>query len=261
MHIAEANLTNLTSLWEKYGSLTINRNVLPLLRANTHWPHRCWLDWRTDDIASYAMSDHSSVAAWLKDVPESVVLSIWPIKNDNKNGDTVPFEHQLIEKQLLEKKWKCAFEQLAMYIELQEETTCLPVTRKDFQVVLASTSEDVKKWVDIGSEAFGYSIDLPVVENLINDKSMRILLGYQGEQAVASALLYKTGKVIGLHQVGVKQAFQGQGIAKYFMQEIISTCVLWQGEHIVLQASQAGQPLYDSLGFKAQFTIKNYQRV
>jgi len=255
MHIDEANLINLTGLWKKYGSRPVNECELPLLLANTHWPHRCWHDWKTDELSS-TMAGYSNDTAWLEDVPESVILPIWPTMSDNK-----VFKPLLTEKQLLEKKWIYAFGQIAMYIELHEEMAYHPLTRLGFQVNPECTPEDITKWVEIGSEAFAYCIDRSVIENLINDKSIRILLGYQGEQAVASALLYKTGNVIGLHQVGVKRAFQGQGIAKYFMQEIISTCVLWQGKYIVLQASQAGQPLYDGLGFQAQFTIKNYQRV
>ncbi|MFK5947918.1 MAG: GNAT family N-acetyltransferase [Methylococcales bacterium] len=260
MHIDEANLFNLTCLWKKYGSWPVNEGALPRLHANMHWPHRCWRDWNTSNIG-YTMPGPPSDTAWLEDVPESVILSIWPPMSDNKSGVAVPFEQQLIEKRLLEKQWICDFEQIAMYMELQEESTCLPLSRPGFQVMTVRASEDIKKWVDIGSEAFAYRIDYPVIENLINDKSIRILLAYEGTQAVASALLYKTGKIIGIHQVGVKQAFQGQGVARCFMQNIIASCIMWQGKYIVLQASQAGLPLYDSLGFKVQFTIKNYQRV
>ncbi|PHS68620.1 MAG: hypothetical protein COB23_08745 [Methylophaga sp.] len=260
MHIDKANLTNLTDLWKKYGSQLVNGGMQRLWHANTHWPHRYWLDWGTEDI-SYTMPSSSSATSWLEDVPESAVLPVWPVMSGNDHGNAALFERQLLEKQLLEKNWLCALEQMAMYMELQKEVQYLSLTYPGFQVLPARTSEDIKKWVDIGSEAFAYRIDRSVIENLINDKSIRILLGYQNGQAVASALLYKTGNTIGIHQVGVKQAFQGQGIGRCFMQEVIAACVLWQGKYIVLQASQAGQPLYESLGFKAQFTIKSYQRV
>lgn len=257
MHINEANLNNLIGLWKKYGSRPINGNSEPLWCANTHWPHRCW---KKEGLVNSMLSD-STDTTWLKDVPESVILPIWPIMTDSEYGYVSLFEPPFIEKLLLEKKWTCVFEQLAMYMELNEKTTCSPLTRIGFQLIDVRTSEDIKKWVDIGSEAFSYLINRSVIENLINDKDIRLLIGYQGEQPVASALLYKTGDIIGLHQVGVKQAFQGQGVARYFMQEIIAACTLWQGKYIVLQASQAGQPLYENLKFRAQFTIKNFQRV
>lgn len=255
MYIDEANLNNLTGLWKKYGSRPINEDALPLLHTHLHWPHRCWFDWSKDDIGySLGYSNHS---LWLEDVPESAIIPVWSVTSDNEDENATPF----IEKQLLDKKWICAFEQLAMYKELQEETRCLPLPRPGFQVMPVRTFADIKKWVDIGSEAFAYHIAPSVIENLFNDKDIRILVGWQDKQAVASALLYKTGDIIGLHQVAVKHAFQGQGIARCFMQEIIAASALWQGKYIVLQASQAGQPLYESLGFIAQFTIKNYQRV
>ncbi|MEW5057222.1 MAG: GNAT family N-acetyltransferase [Cycloclasticus sp.] len=260
MHINKANLSNLMGLWRKYGSRPNNEGALPLRHANIHWPHRYWFDENTDDIA-YPVQDYSNDSSWLNDVPDSAVIPVWFVVSDNKNGDATPFLQQHIEKQLLENNWRCVFEQTAMYKELPEEVPCIPLTRVGFQVIKARSSEDIKKWVGISSEAFAYDIDLPVIEKLFNDKDIQILVGWQDEQAVASALLYKTGDIVGIHQVGVKKAFQGQGIARYFMHKIIMAGALWQAKHIVLQASQAGQPLYESLGFRAQFTIKNYQRI
>jgi len=264
MHIHEANLTNLTGLWKKYGSQHIKGSTLPLLHANTHWPHRCWFDWGTlsGEGIRQTIQGHADNNTLLDNVPESAVVPVWPIiSSAGDDGHATLFEQQLIEKQLIKKKWVCGFEQMAMYLELQEGAAYSPSDPTGFQVNPVRTSEDVAQWVDIGSEAFAYNIDRSVIEQLINDKDIQILLGFQNGQAVASALLYKTGDIIGLHQVGVKQAFQGQGIARCFMQDIREACALWQGKYIVLQASQAGQPLYDSLGFRAQFTIKNYQRV
>lgn len=122
------------------------------------------------------------------------------------------------------------------------------------------TTQDITLWIDIVSEAFGYSIDHVVIDKLSNEQDMQILMTHYNDQAIATAILYKTGDIIGIHQVGVKQDFQSKGFARVFMQEIIATCLLWQGKIIVLQASQAGKPLYESLGFKQQFLIKSYQQ-
>lgn len=256
MHIDEANLTNLTSLWKKYGSREIKGSAQALLHANTHWPHRCWPE---------TLPGNADDCSWLESVPESAVLPVWPMMNANENGDAALLEQHLTEKRLAEKllakNWLCAFEQVAMYMALQERFTYLPQTRPGFQVIPVRTPEDITKWIDIGSEAFAYSIDRSVIEKLIHDEDIQILIGSQNGQAIASALLYKTGDIIGVHQVGVKQAFQGKGFARCLMLDLISDCVQWQGKYIVLQASQAGKPLYGSLGFKTQFLIKNYQKV
>lgn len=255
MRIDEANLANLTGLWKKYGSRLINGDMWPLLHTNTDWPHRCWFDKNTDYLSD-TIRDHSIDNTWLDKVPESAVIPLWTIIDTREYANTAALEWQLIEK-----KWSCAFEQTAMYLAQQDAAAYSYPKRHGFKVKLACTHEDIEKWVDIGSEAFAYNIDYFVIENLVNEKDIKILLGWQGEQPVAAALLYKTGDIIGIHQVGVKQSFQGQGIARCFMQYIIEFCALWQGKYLVLQASESGQKLYENLGFSVQFSIKNYQRL
>ncbi|WP_086934349.1 GNAT family N-acetyltransferase [Agarilytica rhodophyticola] len=250
MDMDKTNLANLTGLWKKYGAQPISNDAVPLQYTNLAWPHRCWFDVGIDNL------NHANYSTWLDRVPQSAIIPLWPMIDAS-----IHLQNESLEKQLLEQKWRCTFEQKAMYMELQDADTYSPPIRVGFSVSLVRTCEDLKKWVNIGSEAFAYSIDYSVVENLIDDGDIKIVLGWQGKQAVAAALLYKTYDIIGIHQVGVKKAFQGQGIARYLMRYIMEMCVLWQGKYVVLQASQSGQPLYESLGFNSQFTIKNYQRV
>ncbi|MEW6996132.1 GNAT family N-acetyltransferase [Colwelliaceae bacterium BS250] len=262
MHIDEANLHNLTKLWHNYGSQPINLATLPLLKTNTHWPHRCWIDCRgqqkddTGHLQSYVKDGR-----WLENIPESTIFPLWPTLSANNNMPANNVDTQIIEQLLLDKHWHCTFEQTAMYLALPADAKHIPQARPGFKVKPADTLEDIKVWADIGSEAFAYQIDLAVIQQLVNVEDIQILIAWQNDQAIASGLLYKTGDIIGVHQVGVKQAFQGKGFAKSFMLDIIAACEKWQGKYVVLQASQAGKPLYDSLGFKSQFLIKNFQRI
>ena len=262
MHIDEANLSNLTKLWHKYGSQPVEATTLPLMQANTRWPHRCWIDWKTppdNDIGQLQGDVNDS--RWVENIPESTIFPLWPTVSANNNRPGSKFEPQLIEQLLLDKHWYCAFEQTAMYLALPGDARHLPQTRPEFKVNRVVTSDDIKTWADIGSEAFAYQIDLAVIQQLVNLDDIQLLLGWENGQAIASGLLYKTGDIIGVHQVGVKQAFQGKGFAKSFMLDLIDACTQWQGKYVVLQASQAGKPLYEKLGFKSQFLIKNFQRV
>lgn len=261
MYIKKANLSNLTSLWEKYGAREIKGSTLPTLYASTHWPHRCWLDWESlavDEIDSSLAGD-----AWLDKVPETMILPVWSMIGADANRNSARLKEQIIDRQLEEKKWLCAFQQTAMYLplQLQEGASYLPLPCSGFQVNRVRSGEEIVKWIEIASEAFAYSIDRVVIEKLTNDNTIQILTASQNEQVIACALLYKTGNSIGVHQLGVKKAFQGKGVARRFMLEIIAICALWQGKVIVLQASKEGRPLYESLGFKAQFLIKNYKKI
>jgi ribosomal protein S18 acetylase RimI-like enzyme len=260
MHINEGNLFNLTGLWKKYGARPIAADTLPLVYANANWPYRCWASWSETDIID-GIPRQSDDIAWLNTLPNTAILPIWQLTNANEQKLAAPFESLHIEQHLLAHDWRCTFEQLAMYMQLHVSLPCLPQSRPGFTMTYVRSFDEIKTWVEIGSEAFGYTINRGVIENLLDDENIQILLGWQDEIAVCCALLYKTGDFIGVHQVGVKHAFQGQGIARCLMQQIIKNGLLWQGKYIVLQASRSGQPLYESLGFKAQFKIKNYQKV
>lgn len=252
MDIDRANLSNLTGLWNKYGATALEHHRLPLKYGNIRWPHRYWFD---------SLLTNPETTAWLQNLDESVVIPVWEIpKSTATNSFATPLWQQL-EGQLAERHWHCVFEQVAMYLAVAQ----LPVlsTKKGagFNVCPVSTLDELAQWISIGSEAFAYSIDFSVIANLKADSDIKLLLGRQDDQAVACALLYKTGEVIGIHQVGVKQAFQGQGIAKQFMQCIVYICAQWGGNYLVLQASALGLPLYKRMGFLPQFTIKNYQSI
>ena len=260
MHIDQANLHNLKSLWQKYGSQALNikqetsETHEPDKYVNTHWPHRCWSN----------SPSQSQDLSWLKELPDTSIFPVLPMQSDEKCKVHASVELSLIQKQLEKNNWYCMLEQTAMCLSLDNGSYApkseLVERHAAFTIKKVQTPQDITLWLDIVNQAFGYSIHRIVIEKLINDQDMQILMAYHDDQAIASAILYKTHDVIGIHQVGVKRDFQGKGFARIFMSEIINASLLWQGKHIVLQASKAGKSLYESLGFTSQFLIKSYQK-
>jgi len=260
MHIDQANIFNLKSLWNKYGSkaLNINNDTSEIKESdkyvNTHWPHRCW---------SNSLVQRQDLS-WLKNLPEASVFPVWPILTNDKNEVNPSTELSFIHQELKRNNWYCMLEQTAMFLALDnnnaEQKLQPDEPRNGFSIKKVRTPQDITLWLDIVTEAFGYSIQRLVIEKLLNDQNIQTLMAHHDGQAIASAILYKTDDVIGIHQVGVKQEFQGKGFARTFMKEIIKICQVWQGKHLVLQASQAGKPLYESLGFTSQFLIKSYKK-
>lgn len=250
MQLHAANIANLTSLWKKYGARTVNGDSGSSLYVNTSWPDRCWYD--------RGATSETDMEMLLDNAPDSAVVPVWPTISDSGHMEPAGRIERLLEQRLMAGNRVCGFEQAAMYLDLKDESESKSIAKSGFELRPVSTSDEVKAWVDIGSEAFDYCIDRAVIEPLRHDKAVQVLLGCQNGKPVASGLIYKTGDVVGVHQLGVKQAFQGKGIARCFMQEIIAACAQWQGEYLVLQASEAGRPLYDRLGFSHQFAIKNF---
>ncbi len=253
MSIDQANVINLTGLWKRYGTRVIDGNTPKVMRVNISWPHRCWLDMSESSLGPLTENGNINIG-WLDRVPGMAIVPVWPLQGD-ESGRQRPEEAFLLER-----RWRCVIEQLAMYKEIARDISTFRSPRSGFKVTCARTMEEVKVWVDIGSDAFGYQIDHVIIERILFDKSIRVLIAWQNDEPVASALLYKTGDVVGVHQVAVKSAYQGRGVANEFMLEIGTMCAAWNGQYMVLQASQAGQPLYEKLGFIPQFKIKYYQR-
>jgi GNAT superfamily N-acetyltransferase len=254
MDFKRANLSNLTSLWDKYGWQLANQSATGHIKANNHWPFRCWLD---NALHQFPIANPDSLS-WLAHVPKSAVLAFGINEYETPNN----FEEtalQYNEEQLLQKGWTFSFKQMAMYLDIHGRTLPQIRDRQGFQIKLVTTQADLKRWVQVASEAFNYKIDGRSIERICHVNNIKLLMGWQGEHAVATGLLYKTGDVIGIHQMGIKPEYQGQGIAKHFMQELLVKCVSWQGKVVVLQASEAGRPLYENLGFSPQFTIRNYR--
>lgn len=241
MNLIDANLENLTRLWKRYGAMQITGDAQAQAYHNTRWPHRCW--WEGGAFAD------SDLASFIDGIPESATVSIWPTQGDRSD----------IERQLERRDWICAFQQTAMSLTLNHVSNGSS-SEASFRVQPVKTPAGVKEWIAVGSDAFGYTIDVPVIEQFIDDRDVRLVLGTLDGQAVASALLYKTGDVVGVHQLGVCRAFQGRGLARQLMQSLLVAVAKWQGKTVVLQASEAGLPLYQRLGFVSQFVIKNYQK-
>lgn len=251
MHLHAANIANLTSLWKKYGARRVNGGSGSSLYINESWPDRCWFD--------RGVTSETDVEMLLVTAPDSAVVPVWPTISVSGCGEPPLGRYeQLLEHRLTAGNRVCGFEQAAMYLDLKDAPGSQPPANSGFTVRPVNASDELKAWVDISSEAFGYCIDHAVIESLRNDAAIQLLLGSQDGEPVASALINKTGEVIGVHQLGVKLVFQGQGIARRFMQEIIAACGRWQGRYLVLQASEAGRPLYDRLGFSTQFAIRNF---
>ncbi len=268
MNLDQENIANLIGLWKKYGATQVLEHKSARAFTSTQWPHRVWIE----ESGAQLINSVDKNYAWLESLAASAIVpTISPAelsRFDEKGSalfDRTLFDGSSVDKTLENEAWVCTFTQLAMYKELEQQVqnqsyATDKIDKQTVDLIEVNTSEDCQIWVDLASEAFAYTVDFLVVEKLINDKSIKLFLGKQGGRVVATGLLYKTGDIIGCHQVGVKTTIQGQGIARLLMQELIEVAVAWEGKYIVLQASEAGQSLYKSLGFKAQFSIKNYQR-
>lgn len=191
MHTHESNIENLTGLFKKYGAQHIHNTTIPLLYANTYWPNRCWFEWGdiSDDEIRQALQSPTDIKTLQDIIPNSSIVSVWPMMNHSGDVNLIELYDHFINEMLIQNNWVCKNKQTAMYIEIKDAQKNKSLINSGFKMEVVTTSKGVEKWVDIGSEAFLYSIDKHVIEHLKNDINIQILLGHQNGKAIASALL------------------------------------------------------------------------
>jgi GNAT superfamily N-acetyltransferase len=159
--------------------------------------------------------------------------------------------------------WQPTVQHTAMALQLNKlvSVNSQAVAQYPIDIKLLSDDTDIAAWVATGSKAFGYTIDVNVIVPLLAHEDIQILLAYnEDSQPVATGLLFKTGDVVGIHQIGVPADYQGKGYATQMMRFLIQCAEKCQADYAVLQASAAGRPVYQKLGFVDQFSITYLQR-
>ncbi len=238
-----ANIDNLTQLWKAMGVTTPPPEAPATLNISESWPHRCWLDLRAraDELVHLA----NTVTA----LPQRGIVPVWPWPDGGVEAlQSALAHHGFTERSAL----------TAMVLPLDGVDAEWP---QDEATELITTSDGIHTWTELCSQAFGYAIDETVTQRLGGVADLDFFLARVDGVAAATALTYKTGDTIGIHQVGVPKEFRGQGVAKRLMDHVMAHCRASGCRQVTLQASKAGAGIYRKIGFEDQFTIRNYQRV
>ena len=254
MHIDSANLNNLTQLWQRYGALSLYEDDQLQLRKNISWPNRVWADMARSVSAR-------SLEKTAKNAPDTASFPLWPAMTEDGSAAPQVTVDALVRQS---RDWQPAVQHTAMVLQLDKQQPVNTQTVASDPIrfkCLSDDDTDMAAWVATGSKAFGYTIDANVIVPLLACEDVQVLLAYNEDyQPVATGLLFKTGDVVGIHQIGVPADHQGKGYATQMMRFLIQCAEKWQADYVVLQASEEGRPVYQKLGFVDQFLITYLQR-
>lgn len=263
MHIDSANLNNLTQLWQRYGARLLYEDDQTQLRKNIGWPNRVWTDMARPVSAI-------SLETTAKNAPETAIFPVWPAMTEDGSAAAQVTVDTLVRDSC---DWQPAVQLTAMALQLDKRlpVKLLPiklspikpmtVERCPIQIRCIKNDTDIMDWVAAGSKAFGYAIDANVILPLLACADIQLMMAYnEDSKPVATGLLFKTGDVVGIHQIGVPVDHQSRGYATQMMRFLIQYAEEWQASYVVLQASEAGRPVYQKLGFVDQFLITYLQR-
>ena len=271
--LERANLDNLTSLWRRMGT----RADAVLGRIGAHasrsWPHRWWLEPnRQTDVEEDSYLD-DTLDDFVALVPPGSVVPVW-LQN---RGRFRAFETKLVEAGFVRD-----LDQTAMVLNLNEgasnnadgaAASALGELGSDARPSIALTPIEegldlahpegelaCRSWSELCSRAFGYKINVEVIADIAADIDLGMYLARWEERAAGTALTWDHHGVVGIHQLGVAPEMRSRGIARTMTVRLLEICRASSARYVTLQASDAGAGIYRSLGFREQFTIRNYRR-
>ena len=252
MNPSTFNHSNLLALWHLYGAAKLTPEATSIWH-NVSWPYRCWvenpeeLNKTLDNVWS-----RKCLSEKLIGISPDATFSLFQREETAWNSTNTKLASIMIDS-----GFQHTFSQMAMYLPLTQWSHRHIDTHLDIRKITNETH--INEWVDIGSNAFEYTIDSAVIAAASNSKGVSCLIANYKGKPVATALLFQSGNTMGIHQIAVKPDLQGKGIARQLMTDLMSYCQELGLEAVFLQASEAGKPLYDSLGFLNLFEIHNYQ--
>lgn len=233
-----SNLENLTALWQRMGvEITCAGDNLALTRSRS-WPHRAWL------TPGREVEPGDELQREIEAQHPGTIFPVW----DYDPARPGP--------------WHIALESAGLVLQTELTAMCLAGYRLSIQeetglvVQQLTCGRKIEAWSELCGRCFGYGIDSAVILRIAQDDNVRILWALVNDVPVATALLYASKAVVGIHQVGVDPAWRGRGLAQQMMRSAINHAIVnWQPSALVLQASRDGLEIYRRLGFVEQFRI------
>ena len=249
---ADFNIQNLFHLWQAMGAESCVRSDGSVIHQSRSWPHRCWVTGVTDEPIGATELPVNPMAIYPK-LPAGLEGRAMGAAIDALGMKEAFSQTAMVWRRRLREGTQIGAAHSARSLPSRPSPTSL-------RLLKPSDQAQVDTWVEVASGAFGSAIDTRIFNVLTRQPSAHLVVALAGQRAVATALLFRTGKVVGLHQFGVLPEAQGKGYARQLLQALLQPAYLGDSEAVTLQASVAGFPLYQKQGFESLFGIRNFRR-
>ncbi|MEP2771913.1 MAG: GNAT family N-acetyltransferase [Fulvivirga sp.] len=237
MNLIEENIQNLVNLWRLAGQIAGDHIVTAHYEMSavtlSDWPNRIWFE---GDV-SVAVLEELACRFRLP----NFTLPVW--------GPTLESNELVLQLQGYELK----FEQYAMSIPLNN----IEIPHKRLKLIKVIDQSMAYLWSTLFTKAFGYLIHPETVV-----KTMEVVDYYvamYGAQPVGTGVIFFSQKhIAGIHSMGIVPEMRRKGFARNVLLQLLAISKQKGAHYAFLQASDSGKPLYQQVGFKEDFIIKNY---
>lgn len=122
---------------------------------------------------------------------------------------------------------------------------------ENFEIKCVTSNSDINDWCYIAEQSLlkKNRIDKMIFQNLAKSELVENYIGYEKGKPVAISMLFKDEEYAGIYFVGTlpdhERKGYGTSVTQYAMQKGLERGC----KEAILQATQAGEPVYDKIGF------------
>lgn len=138
-------------------------------------------------------------------------------------------------------------------------STDLPAPNTDADMESVTNESELDEWKTVAEQIFDFAPEttrLITPESVLNDDSLRFLLGRVDGHPAATGILSLHETVAGLYLIGVEEGFRRRGIGEAMTWEVLRAGNERDAEIGVLQSTQMGYPLYEQMGFETEVEFR-----
>lgn len=121
------------------------------------------------------------------------------------------------------------------------------------------SDEKSRIFADVASQSFGYPVLETTIAPLRKSQSFKLFLGKLGDSYCSCGIVYlDENNIAGIHMIGTLPKFRGRGLGKIMTQHLIQVAQKYGSQYIYLVASEAGERIYQKIGFKNHGVLQSY---
>jgi GNAT superfamily N-acetyltransferase len=136
-----------------------------------------------------------------------------------------------------------------------------PSSKSTCSVLVVSSESELKEWLRIVESELMNDMKLnpAIFGELLLLEDCQFLMAYNDKQPVSTALLFHAGNAAGIYLVATLKPFRGRGIGTDITAACLQKAKNLHCDFAHLQATELGEPVYRSLGFKKNGVINVFR--
>lgn len=239
--LLRANIENLSAFWAACGAEDHVLDGGGVLHRSRSWPWRLWFDY------GYRPNRHDLgqllEIAWTVEGPVTIPQWHWDDASKRRALEAGGYEVKMRQEAMV-----------ATFADIE------PTPPSVVSLRWLTEPGAAGEWTRVASAGFGYAIDETVIAGLVGVPGFHLVVAGAEGTAVGAGLLFHTGRIAGLHMLGVPKAHRRRGYARQIMFGLLALARELGCEHATLQASNTGKPLYKQVGFRDQGIVRSFRR-